>query len=64
MFSSLAQPLTALVDAGFHVYIHETILADPVINNRKAMARVYGNQIVSTLIKQKKYRKEITDFID
>jgi len=56
--------LTALVDAGFHVYIHETILTDPVINNRKAMAKVYGNQTVSTLIKQKKYRKEITDFID
>jgi len=53
-----------LVDAGFHIYIHETILTDPVINNRKVMAKLYGNQIVSSLIKQKKYRKEITDFID
>lgn len=47
MFSQLAQPLAALVDAGLHVYIHETILADPVISNRKAMAKVYGNQIVA-----------------
>jgi hypothetical protein len=32
--------------------------------NRKSLAKLYGSTIISPLIKNKKYRKELTDFID
>ena len=56
--------MTVLVDAGFHKYIHEVILSDPIIANRKTLSEMYGESVLGPLIKNKKYRKELTDFID
>ena len=40
------------------------IKSDPVMANRKSLAKLYGSTIICPLIKNKKYRKELTDFID
>lgn len=51
------------MDANLHSYVESTIKDDPVISNRKDLAKVYG-LIVAQLIKNKIYRKQLTDYCD
>lgn len=44
--------------------MEDTIKSDPLIANRRALAEVYGKTILAPLIKNKKYRKDLTEFID
>ena len=53
-----------LVDADFHQYLYTAVKLDQMISTRKRMANVLGNKVIGRLIKQKKYRKDLTDFID
>jgi len=64
LFTTLNQPTSLLVEEGYHKYVEDTIKSDPLIANRRALATVYGSTILSPLIKNKKYRKDLTDFID
>jgi hypothetical protein len=53
-----------LVEAGYHTYVQDVIKSDPIIANRKKLAELFGTTILTPLIKNKKYRKPLTDFID
>lgn len=35
-----------------------------MIQSRFQIARVFGKQVVAKLIRQKKYRKDLTDYVD
>ena len=35
-----------------------------MIGSRFALAKVFGNRVVAKLIRQKKYRKDLTDYVD
>jgi hypothetical protein len=37
---------------------------DPYVQHRKDLAGVLGRKVVGALIKNKKYRKDLTDFVD
>lgn len=35
-----------------------------MVGNRVKVAKVFGTQVIAKLIKSKKYRKDLTDFVD
>jgi len=35
-----------------------------MVGNRVKVAKVFGSHVVAKLIKSKKYRKDLTDFVD
>ena len=53
-----------LIEGGFHQYIYEAIKTEQMISSRFELSKVFGNQVVAKLIRQKKYRKDLTDFVD
>lgn len=53
-----------LVEAGFHQFIYEAIKSEQMVGNRVKVAKVFGTQVIAKLIKSKKYRKDLTDFVD
>ena len=53
-----------LIEGGFHLYIYESIKTEQMISSRFELSKVFGNQVVAKLIRQKKYRKDLTDFVD
>ena len=53
-----------LVDQDFLGFIQSAIKSDQIIASRKKLSKVYGSCIVSPLIKNKKYRNDITEFVD
>ena len=57
-------PANELVDSEFHQYLFTSIKTEAIIAVRKRMAYVLGNKVVARLIKQKKYRKDLTDYVD
>ena len=57
-------PANELVDSDFHQYLFTSIKTEPQVAVRKRMAYTLGNKVVGRLIKQKKYRKDLTDYID
>lgn len=59
-----AFPVTTLVDNDFHNYLFKMIKDDPYVQHRKDLAGVLGRKVVGALIKNKKYRKDLTDFVD
>ena len=69
-----------LVEAGFHQYLYESIKSEQVSENiiklnnlcvlnqmvgsRFELSRALGGKVVAKLIRQKKYRKDLTDYVD
>ena len=69
-----------LVEAGFHQYLYESIKSEQVsekiikLNNfcvmnqmvgcRFELSKTLGGKVVAKLIRQKKYRKDLTDYVD
>ena len=53
-----------LVDANFHKYLYEAIKGESFIAYRVRMATLLGSKVVAPLIRSKKYRQDLTDFID
>jgi len=53
-----------LVEAGFHQYLYEAIKNEQMISARVELSKVLGGSVVAKLIKQKKYRKDLTDYVD
>lgn len=53
-----------LVEAGFHQFLYESIKTEEMIQSRFNIARVFGKHVVAKLIRQKKYRKDLTDYVD
>ena len=47
-----------------HRYLYKVIKDDPYIQFRKDLASVLGCKVIAPLIKNKKYRKDLTDFLD
>lgn len=52
-----------LVEQGFHTYLETTIKKDQVVACRKLCAKIYGFNVLPTLIKLKKYREHFTEFV-
>ena len=44
--------------------MYEAIKKEQFIANRFEASRVFGKEVVSKLIRMKKYRKDLTDFVD
>ena len=57
-------PPNELVDSEFHQYLFTAVKNEQNIEVRRRMACVLGNKVVARLIKQKKYRKDLTEFVD
>jgi hypothetical protein len=57
-------PVHRLVDSEFHTYLFKFIKEDQNVNLRKQMSKVLGRCVVAALIKQKPYRKLLTDYVD
>jgi hypothetical protein len=53
-----------LADSNFHSYLCNIIKTETRIHFRKRMAKVLGGRVIANLIKDKRYRKPLTDFID
>ena len=53
-----------LVDVDFHKYLYEVIKTDQVIASRVKISHTLGAKVIAPLIKSKKYRKDLTDFVD
>jgi len=53
-----------LVEAGFHIFLYEAIKNEEMVQSRFNAAKVFGTRVVAKLIRQKKYRKDLTDYVD
>jgi len=53
-----------LVEAGFHQFLYDSIKTEEMVQSRFNIARVFGEHVVAKLIRQKKYRKDLTDYVD
>jgi len=56
--------LTTLAEADIHTYLITIIEKDQSISNKKRACKVLGGKVIVGLIKNKKYRKPLTSFID
>jgi TATA-binding protein-associated factor Taf7 len=53
-----------LLESGFHQYLYEAIKKEQFVANRFSAAQIFGKEVVAKLIRTKKYRKDLTDFLD
>jgi hypothetical protein len=56
--------VATLVEHDLHHYLYSMIRKEPYIQFRKDAAIVLGRCVIAPLIKNKKYRKDLTDFTD
>ena len=56
-------PASELVDTNFHKYIYEAIKGESYVAHRVKMAEILGAYVIAPLIKSKKYRQDLTDYI-
>jgi len=52
------------MEANFHEYLFDIIKNERAINYKLRAANVLGSKIIAPLIKGKKYRQQLTNFID
>lgn len=52
------------MDAEYHTFIFDAIREERSICARVELAKVLGSQVIAPLIKSKKYRKDLTDYIN